>query len=98
MSAQGCTNSGRLVARASKLCRVASDIYSTTTAVFPLHTNMCIGSHAPSKKVPDNSEVRRSLQKCGVLAKEVASCYLSGALDLQVAYIFGKLVEPCVSR
>jgi hypothetical protein len=48
--------------------------------------------------VPDNSEVRRSLQKCGVLAKEVASCYLSGALDLQVAYIFGKLVEPCVSR
>jgi hypothetical protein len=63
-----------LVARATKLCRVAPDSFSTTTAACPLRTEMCIGSEGTPE--------------VWVLTNEVVSFHPSGALDLEGASRF----------
>ena len=40
------TNQRCLVIPATKLCMVAPTIFSIITAIFPLHSKMCISSHA----------------------------------------------------
>jgi hypothetical protein len=45
---------------------------------------MCISSHATSRK-RQITEVQRSLQSCGVLRSELASCHTSGAWNFEVA-------------
>jgi hypothetical protein len=42
-----------------------ANIFSMIILVFPLHTKMCQFT-CTKQKAPDNSEVKRSLQHCGV--------------------------------
>jgi len=53
---------GSLVDRVNKFCTVATNVFSTIIAVFPLHTKICITSHTQSKQHRYDTDFHSSLQ------------------------------------
>lgn len=79
-----CKNPARLVARATKFCPVAPNIYGIIIAVFFLDAKMCITSHAPSGKRQVTVRLK-VVSGFWAFNLELDSYRLSGARDLDVA-------------
>jgi hypothetical protein len=80
---QECANVGCLIAHGTKFCTVVLDNF-TIIAVSALAYKMFHQFTCSDQKVPDNSEVHRSCQRC-VFLMELTSCYCSGTKNLEVA-------------
>ena len=81
-SKKGGAQVGGQFARAIKFCRMANNTLRIITAVFFLHTTMCIRSHARSRK---RQKTVRFKDHCRIVGPQHASFLPSCAYNLEVA-------------